>query len=421
MEMVFSLIVNTAFVWVPVLAGTIFWHYWMEWRQGMYLSNQKWTLLEISIPKDIHKSPEAMEIIFNTLNDPSGVGTHWKKYWVGAVPHEFSLEIISVEGSIYFFIRTQTKFKELIKNQIYSQYPAAEVNEVDDYTRYVGDYAEHEGSWKLFGLEFILTNDDAFPIKTYVDYGLDKAVGTLEEEQKIDPITPQLEFLGSLRKNEQVWLQMIIRSDKWSSWRKDAVQKIGELMGRPKKPQPKGNRQAVSDEIGFMFSGKHPDAKGESPEVSMYKVTHGEQEQMKAIERSLSKPGFEVGFRALYLARDGAFRPSNIAGMIGSVRQYNSANLNGFRPGPKTDFDYKYQDMSGNRLTSLKKKFFNNYVQRAFFNGAELDRAEKEKTPFVLTSEELATMFRFPGRVSTTATLERIEATKSEAPTNLPI
>lgn len=396
MEFIISIILNTAFLWIPLVLGVAFWHYWMEWRQGIYFAKQKWTLLEISIPKDVFKSPAAMEMVFNTLNDTSGVGTWWKKYVVGATPHFFSLEIISVEGTIYFFIRTQTRFKDLIKNQIYSQYSKAEVNEVDDYTSYVGDLTRKKDAWEMFGVEFELTNHDCYPIKSYVDYGLDQAVGSLDEEQKIDPITATLEFLGSLRKDEQVWIQMIIRADKWCSWRSEAVEEVDKIMGRDKPTNP------------------------EDP-VSTLKLTYGEQEKIKSIERSLQKNAFQVGFRSIYLAKKEAFRPTNIAGMIGSVRQYGSPNLNGFKPGVKTDFDYLYQDMSGNRVSSLKDKFFNNYVNRAFFNNAELDRSEKEKVPFVLTSEELATMFRFPGRVSETSSLERIEATKSEAPTNLPI
>jgi hypothetical protein len=43
------------------------------------------------------------------------------------------------------------------------------------------------------------------------------------------------------------------------------------------------------------------------------------------------------------------------------------------------------------------------------------------RLPFVLNTEELATIFHFPGRVAETPTFGRIEARKSEAPPNLPI
>ncbi len=390
MDFIITVFLQTWFLWLPIILWYVFKHQWMLWRNKKFLAGIKWAMLEISIPKDVHKSPEAMEIIFNTMNEMA-VGNKWGKLVRGNMPQFFSLEIVSIEGSIYFFIRTPEKFKDLLKNQIYSQYPQAEVHEVDDYTRYVGNFAKDPGDWKLFGVEFGLVGKDAYPIKTYVDYGLDKAVGTLEEYQKIDPITSMMEYLGSLKQGEQVWMQMIIRCDKWHPWRKDAVAEIDKLMGRDKE------------------------------DMSTLKMTHGEQEKIKAIERSLRKYAFEVGFRALYLAKGKAFYGPNISGLFGSVRQYGSPNLNGFRPYVMTSYGYKYQDPTGARLKRLKSIFFKNYVNRSYFYRPLLDYFEKEKKTFVLTAEEIATIFRFPGRVSETTTLERIDATKAEPPTNLPI
>jgi len=363
----------------------------------------EYVMLEISVPKDVHKSPEAMEIIFNTLHEGGGVGTNYHKKYLGNQLNVFSLEIASIEGAIYFFIRTPTKFAELLKNQIYSQYPQAEVHEVDDYTRYIGNFTKKQDEWGMWGVEFGLAGHDALPIKTYIDYGLDKAIGSLEEYQKIDPITSTLEFLGSLRKDEQVWIQYMVRHDKQSKWRKDAEKEIGKLMGR------------------LDSDGKKQDA-----EVSTLQLTSGEQQKIKAIEKSLGKIAFEVGFRALYLARGDAFRASNIAGLIGSTRQYNSPNLNGFKPVYDTGFKYPWQDYFKKRGTEKKRIFFENFVNRAFYyQDVQYDPysrySKRKKTPFVLTSEELATIFRIPGRVSETTTLERIESTKSQPPQNLPI
>lgn len=406
-----SIILQSAFLWLPVVLYFVFWDMWIAWRQGIYRLNQKWALLEINIPKDVFKSPEAMEIVFNILNDTGGVGTWWVKNVRGAVPHVSSLEIVSIEGSIYFFIRTQERFKDLLKNQIYSQYPQAEVNEVDDYARYIGDYGKKQNEWQLFGYEFGLVGPNFLPIKTYVDYGLDRAVGSLEEFEKVDPITAMLEYLGSMRAGEQVWIQLVIRGDKWTTWRKDGQEEIYKMIGR---------------------STDGADANPEKPATTL-RLSSGEQEKIKAIERTFQKPAFEVGFRALYLAKKDSFRPINIAGLAASLRQYNSPHLNGFKPTLVTAFDYKYQDISGTRLPALKRKFFYNYVNRAFFYDDVLyDSGEGEKKflffrqspkkkTFVLSSEELATIFRIPGRVSETVSLERIEATKSEAPANLPV
>lgn len=393
MNEILEILIQTLFIWLPVILFFVFRDAWLSWRRAKWLHKLKWTLLEVSIPKEVHKSPEAMELIFNTLHEGGGMGTWIKKLIDGARLQFASLEMVSIEGSIYFFIRVQTKYAGLVKNQIYAQYPQAEVHEVDDYTSYLGDYTKKQDLWELFGVEFELTSDDFFPIKTYVDYGLDKAVGSLEEEQKIDPLTPLIEFLGSMRQHEQVWMQVIIRADKGHAWKDKAKAEIQKLMGRGKED---------ASDFG--------------------KMTHGEQERVKAIERSMHKPGFEVGFRTLYLAKQDVFRPSNISGMIGSVKQFGAAHMNGFKPGLTTDFDYPWQDISGKRLPKLKRAFFDNYIKRAYFYDIDTDKAEPDDKPsFVLNSEELATIFRFPGRVSETVSLERIESTKAEPPSNLPI
>jgi len=41
--------------------------------------------------------------------------------------------------------------------------------------------------------------------------------------------------------------------------------------------------------------------------------------------------------------------------------------------------------------------------------------------PFIMNTEELATIYHFPGEVSKTPSLSRISAKKAEPPTNLPI
>jgi hypothetical protein len=63
------------------------------------------------------------------------------------------------------------------------------------------------------------------------------------------------------------------------------------------------------------------------------------------------------------------------------------------------------------------KKIFKQYINRAFF----YEGLGSKKKIFTLNTEELATIFHFPGRVSTTGTFERIQAQKAEPPANLPI
>ena len=122
----------------------------------------------------------------------------------------FSLEIASIDGQVHFYIRTPSRVKGLIETQMYAQFPQVQVKEVEDYTLAV-DKITPDSKWNLWGCEFKLKKPDAFPIRTYIDYGLDKDP---KEEYKVDPISPVVELFGSITKGEQMWMQIVITPSK---------------------------------------------------------------------------------------------------------------------------------------------------------------------------------------------------------------
>ena len=120
----------------------------------------------------------------------------------------------------------------------------------------------------------------------------------------------------------------------------------------------------------------------------------------------------------MYLAKKESFNGANIGGMLGSMKQYSSGNLNGFRPSFTTSFDYPWQDFRGKRLKDAKQTILDAYKRRSYFHPPHRGFGGSS---FVLSVEELATMFHFPGGVSTTPTFSRIVSKKGEPPANLPI
>ena len=339
-----------------------------------------------------------MELLLNVFYQTSK-GKWFDWYFKGRVRDWFSLETVSLGGAVKFFIRTNKIYKNLIESQIYAQYPQAEIYEVPDYTRYV-KYVGKGSEWEIFGTEFVLSKEDAYPIKTYVDYGLDRE--STKEEFKTDPMTATLEFLGSINKEEQLWIQILVRAAEdrhrnpdsfmgWGkrSWRDEGKGLIEEIT---EKSQPKG------DKFGRF-------------------LTTDEQDTIKAISRSISKLGFDCGLRAIYLARGGSFNPANIKGLMGILRQYGTNNLNGFKLVSErtTSYDFPWQDYNKIRVTKRKTKLFKAYKHRGYFY-----RPFRRK-PFILNTEELATVYHFPGDVLQTPTFGRIESRKVEPPTNLPV
>lgn len=407
--------------WAPIVFAYALWHSWVHYIQARWRSNIKWTLLEIKVPKEVNKSPLAMEIMLNALNQ-SGEGTWWDWYTKGRVRDWFSLEIVSLEGNVKFFIRTATGYKNIIEAQLYAQYPDIEIYEVPDYTRYV-DYHGEGSAWDVVGRDYKLTKADPYPIKTYIDYGLDK--DGIKEEFKIDPITSVIEYLGSIGKGEQIWIQILIRAAKKKV-------RSGEVQYWNKNGTKGDWKDQAKDIITELKEGEKAKKEDKDAGLKMLMKTKGELDTMAAIERSMGKIGFDCGVRAMYLAKKENFNIGVHSKALGVLwGAFSSSNLNGFGLLNQTaGYDYPWQSyvtfedyiffpkfyFSKNaRIAGDRKHQFDAYKHRSWFY------LPCKQKPFTLTTEELATIFHFPGGVAQTPTFGRIPSRKSEAPVNLPI
>ena len=146
------------------------------------------------------------------------------------------------------------------------------------------------------------------------------------------------------------------------------------------------------------------------------KLTKADTDAIESLEKSVNKLPFETGIRALYIATPESFNPVNISGLTGSFRQYSSSNLNGFVPTRGlTIFNYPWQDYKDIRKENIRRKLLDAYKRRSYFY------SPFKRKHFVLNTEELATIYHFPGSIVTTPTLARITAARGEPPPNLPV
>src|SRR3989344_5562782 len=104
---------------LPIIAtiflGWVGWKFWVHYIQQDFISGIEWVLLEVVPPRDVVRSPKAMELfITNALYHMSGK-SGLETYWQGAVWFWFSLEIASIDGQVHFYIRTPSRIKELIE------------------------------------------------------------------------------------------------------------------------------------------------------------------------------------------------------------------------------------------------------------------------------------------------------------------
>ena len=175
---------------------------WLYWRQSLYLADQKYILLAINIPKMTEQAPKAMEHIFSTLASTFVPLDFRDTYWLGIVQNLYSFEIVSIDGYVQYLIRVPSQTRNTLEASVYSQYPDAEIVEVEDYTHKVPSTYPHE-EYDAFGLEFILKKHSAYPLRTYIEYE-----HNLSEEYFKDPMGGLLEVMGSAQKGEQLWLQI---------------------------------------------------------------------------------------------------------------------------------------------------------------------------------------------------------------------
>lgn len=417
-------------IWYPLSLAKKAWETWIEYIRGVFYAKQKYKLLEFRIPKGSAKSPLAMEIFLNTLFQPGGEGTWVDKYWKGSTKSWFSLELVSIEGRVHFYIWTKESFVQTIRTQAYAQFPDLDIVDVSESGQkdYASEIVYDTGTHKFWCGEFQKKSAGHLPIRTYVDFGLDKDP---KEEYKIDPMTPVLEYLGALGPGEQAWIQIGIRAP-GKDIKKDLPK---EKDKRAKARKDKKLKWYQNSEMVDWTDAAKEDIKkltkrdGKTENAAEMKLTKQEEEKVTAIERQLSKVAFETTIRAVYAAKKDNFQPGNTAALGGVFKQYNTMHLNSFEtkaPGVK----YPWQDRGGIKVDKDKKKIFEQYQARAFFYGEFIpvggmgkwkSNDHKSGKPFIMTIEEIATIYHFPGDVAKTPTLTRVAAKRAEAPTNLPI
>ena len=390
-------------------------HYWYHYKGDYFIAGITWTLLEIEVPRENEKTPLSMELILtNALHQPTNKNP-WQKYKQGQVTLWSVLEMVSIEGRIRFFIRCPSRMAGLVETQIYAQYPQAKIKEAEDYVWNVGDVTKG-GEWSVGGGEFTLDKPDPYPIKTYVDYGLDKP-GT-KEEHKIDPLTATIELFGTMGKNEHMWLQIFVRASEKQYGHGHHGHKF------------KDECDAEVKKLVEPYAAQKTEH-GTTPQAPIPDFI---KEKIEAINRKSSKLAFDCGIRVVYAGKNEAFRNESRRALRTIFRQYANPNLNAFTGTNGLGFDYPWQDITGNKAIFIRKQNIDRYRMRMFFNspfytmwslpkflGPYIGWGFKGPKMFVLNSEELATIFHFPGMVSETPTFKRLESKVAKPPQNLPL
>ena len=401
-----SLVWSLAPIWAPIATGGLFWYLWKNYTLVLFLKNQKMILLELKIPPEVFKTPYAMELVLSAIHFTFGETTIIDRLWLGKRRAYFTFEIVSIGGQIRFYIYTRAFLRNHIEAAFYAQYPEIEIHEAEDYSlpfEYVPG-----GQLAVWGCEFMKTRkakngrpQDFYPIKTYVDYGLESTL--LKEEQKVDPMTPLLETLAMCRPGHNLWIQILFQAH-----RKDLI-KSGTLF------QKVDWTDEANREIDNVL--KRAGAVNLSPSgfPILPQLSDEERKKVTSIERNIAKLAFNVGIRCVYLT-DQEVNGVHIVGLLNCLKQFNAPDKNGLQFGRwHAEWDWPWQDFRDIRAQHRSKKLLEYYKRRAYFY------PPYQQKFFVMSTEEFATLFHIPGTSASTPSMARLTSRRAEPPANLPI
>ena len=397
-----------------------FYFWWIRW--DFWYKKAKWIMLEIIPPKEILTPFKAMEDVFTVVwtiyDDPN-----WRETWCEgeliSAPFWASWEIASIEGEVHFYIRVLDVHRHIVESVIYSHYPEVEISEVPDYTRNVPQNIPNK-EWDLYGSDFYFLKEDAYPIKTYSKFFEPAGERIVMEEKRIDPIISLLEGMARLGPGEQAWFQIITApiTDKESSWREEGKKIVNKIARRSKKkPKP------IIEELVFGPEGTTeekeksiPQSVSEEGEKEMI-ITPGEREVLTEIEEKMKKAAFKTNIRGLYVYKRDNFNTTHRKVIESYFPHFYTQNLNVLKYGAetRTKIHYIWRER---RKYSRQRKIFRNYVERF----TPLFPKMASWGTFILTAEELTTIYHFPTRITalTAPTVARVESKKGGPPPGLP-
>ncbi len=400
---IFSITIALSPIWLTYLIFNLFYNKWMDKVGKSFALYNGRTTLRIKLPMEITKSPEAMEFVLAQIHNTANPDNLMQTYLQGKRPLTYSLELVSIGGDVRFYVNVPTrKIKMSFEANMYAQYPGVEVTE--EAVDYAAEIPVGTKDWQYFSFHMGKKKNGEFPLKTYIEYGLDRMP---DEEEKVDPITPTLEMLSSIGPDERVYIQYIIkpfRPDSFlngqimlgvgDSWEKDVHDEISKMMNRD--PE---SRKALSD--------------GQTEEMA--RLTTGERDKISIMERNASKYAYHTGIRWMYFARNDKFDADLVNPMIRTFSQFDMIGRNQIGVRWRTDAGYK-NIVPGQlkQIEAWKKVEHKEFKTRIYYNK---NRADTMK---IFTVEELATIFHLPGQVAVTPSLGRIGSKRGEAPNNLP-
>ncbi len=380
-------------------------------KRNQFDESVEYVLFAVTVPPENEKTPKAMEQVMTAIYATDSPPNFYEEWILGERQLEFSFEIVGINGHVRFLFRVPTKLRPIFVAHVFAHYPDAEIQEVEDYVNFAPNHYPNE-AYNVYGGDLALTKEDAYPIRTYIHFEDKLNEG---EYTYIDPLASFVEALGNLSIGEQVWLQIVSRPAPGDEMRKQGLKLVDEMMKRKGKAYSDlvskyliGAMHISVDSVGAGFGVEPPGAGEDDEEERLPMLTPGERETLKALEENITKLAYYVKMRLVYIAKRQIYNKAKFAASLGGLLVFNTTNLNGFKVNKKTKTSRDYAKW---QVPRLQRKLIANYKKRDMDAGAN---------PFILSTQEMATIFHFPYMTTKSPTLERSATRMAQPPPDLP-
>lgn len=364
------------YIWLPVVLA-LGYLTWRNYQRIDAIRAIESTLLILEIPKTNDKPETAAEQLFASLHGILRDKNELRQ--AGGIQEHLSFEVASVNGQIRFYVWVPKALQSFVEGQIYAQYPTVQIHEADE------DYVAHERNHSVvYTSEITLTDSEFLPIKSFLNFEVDPLAG-------ITGTLAKLESTG-----EELWVQVLVRpiADEWHKSADNWAKRVKSGGGNP--------LASLIDGKGFDFKWLltalealwKPPEQGSGGSSTAPELSERDKTRIAEAEKKATKLGYQVKIRLAYLGESQTSAKQQMQALVGTFKQFNSTNLNGFKVAN----------------TSFKKEDLEKYRARLF--------ADKG---YILNIEEVASVFHLPHTNVETPNIVWASAKTAEPPAKLPV
>ena len=293
-------------VWIPIVTilGVATYQNYKK-RNRLQVLNLDSVLLMLEIPKDNDKKELSAEQLFASLHGILRDAEDLRNS--GGVQEHLSFEIASVGNQIRFFVWTPKILQSFVEGQIYAQYPSVQIYRIKE------DYVDRRKNYPVnLSTEIVLTENEALPIKTFDTFEVDPLAGITGTLAKLNP-----------NGGEELWIQILTRpiADDWHKKSERWIDSVknGTLGGF------RFDWQYFAQIIAALW--RPP----EGSEAEGKELSDRDKTRIAKAEEKATKLGYQVKIRIAYVGQNEIDAKLNMQALIGTFKQFNSTNLNGFK------------------------------------------------------------------------------------------